>query len=323
MFDFPRAKQVLVRLVLALSAFLGAVQIFRLGLLPAIQYVFRPGEALTSVLRRIGIMFFAVFGYWAYVHFIEKRPVRELRPMPIGIVVGGLTGASLILFAMLLLFAGGVYVTTGFQGLQEDLWGVAGLILIAALLEEIFYRGILFRIFETGMGTMRAMWLQALIFSLMHIANVEDRASLQEIATTVVSGLLLGALWTLVFVYSRNLWVTAANHAAWNFTIILAGLPLSGLEDWRGLALFTSEYNGPSWLTGGVFGPEDSMLTMLLVALALAWLHCLARAQQRLVLAPAHALYAPGNRAGLCRHVFGRRAERMRLPDAGARDVRR
>ena len=29
-----------------------------------------------------------------------------------------------------------------------------------------------------------------------------------------------------LFVLTRNLWVVAAHHAAWNFTILLSGLPL-------------------------------------------------------------------------------------------------
>ncbi|MBK7147209.1 MAG: CPBP family intramembrane metalloprotease [Xanthomonadales bacterium] len=90
-------------------------------------------------------------------------------------------------------------------------------------------------ILERAWGTLPAMWLQSLVFSAMHLANAEDRASTVELLTTAVSGVLLGALWTMVYVYAQ-LRVVTAHHAAWNFTIILAGVPLSGLEDWRQLA---------------------------------------------------------------------------------------
>jgi hypothetical protein len=125
----------------------------------------------------------------------------------------------------------------------------------------------------------------------MHIANIEDRASTQALVTTVVAGTLIGALWTLVFVHTRNLWAVAANHAAWNYTIILVGVPLSGIDSWRRLAPFASECRdpacGPAWITGGVFGPEDSWITIALVAASLLGMLYWARRKRRLLPAGA------------------------------------
>jgi hypothetical protein len=88
----------------------------------------------------------------------------------------------------------------------------------------------------------------------------------------LVSVTLLGLLWGGLFVLARNLWVVAANHAAWNFTILLSGVPLSGIEDWRALAPFESRYAGPDWLTGGMFGPEGSLLVIVSTTVAVALL---------------------------------------------------
>ena len=88
----------------------------------------------------------------------------------------------------------------------------------------------------------------------------------------LVSVTLLGLLWGGLFVLARNLWVVAANHAAWNFTILLSGVPLSGIEDWRALAPIESRYAGPDWLTGGMFGPESSLLVMVSLAVAVVLL---------------------------------------------------
>jgi hypothetical protein len=88
----------------------------------------------------------------------------------------------------------------------------------------------------------------------------------------LISVTLLGLLWGGVFVLTRNLWVVAANHAAWNFTIVLCGIPLSGIEDWRTLAPIESRFAGPDWLTGGMFGPESSLLVIATVAVAVVLL---------------------------------------------------
>jgi len=281
--DFRRIRQAGLRLLLALAAVFAAVQCFRWLLLPALVHWFEPGAEATSLLRRTGILVFAVAAYWAYVRLIEKRPATELRPSLAGVALGGASGAALILFAMLLLFAAGVYEVTACPGLQPGLWGVAGLILVAATLEEIVFRCVVFRILEGAVGTLPALWLQSGLFAFLHIANANGQAGTQEVVITMVSGVLLGAAWTMVFVISRSLWVTAANHAAWNLMIVLVGLPLSGLENWRGVALLQSEYRGPAWLTGGLFGPEDSLLTILLVAASLAAMIAWAGSRQRLV----------------------------------------
>ena len=307
MFDARLARQALLRLLVGFAAIIGAVQAVRLLLLPAIQSVFHPGDAATSLLRRIGIFLFAVLAYWAYVHFFEKRGARELRIVPRQIALGAIAGSLLIAIAMLLMFALGAYEVQAYRGLQEGLLGIAGLILVAAVLEEVIYRCILFRILESAMGTVWALWLQSLVFALMHIANIEDRASTQELVTTVVAGTLIGAFWTLVFVHTRNLWVVAANHAAWNYTIILAGVPLSGIEGWRRMAPLASECRdpacGPTWLTGGVFGPEDSLVTTVMVAASVLAMLYWARRNNRLMRAGAAGIGPPTPAPQEPRHV--------------------
>lgn len=264
------------------AAILGAVQLFRLLLLPEIQSVFHLGDTMTSAVRRSGILLFALLAYGASVRLIEKRAVIELGFAPGGMALGALSGAVLISITTLTLFAAGIYEVTAVRGLDAGLLGVAGFILVAAMLEEVTFRGVLFRWLEAAWGTVPALWLQSLIFAVMHLANVEG-AGLAAAGTTIVSGTLIGAFWTLVFVHSRNLWVVGVHHAAWNFAIILTGLPLSGLEDWRALAPFESRYNGPDWLTGGAFGPEDSAITIGVMVVCLAVLFVWAKRKGRLI----------------------------------------
>jgi membrane protease YdiL (CAAX protease family) len=281
--NFRLIKQAVIRLLLALAAVLAAVHCFRWLLLPALVDLFEPGASTTSLLRRTGILVVAALAYWAYVRLVEKRPATELRLHLPPVAVGALSGAALILIPMLLLFATGVYEVTAWPGPQPGLWGVAGLILVAATLEEIVFRCIGFRILEGAVGTLPALWLQSGVFAFLHIANADGQAGTQAILVTLVSGILIGGVWTMVFVISRSLWVTTANHAAWNLMIVLVGLPLSGLENWRGVALLQSEYRGPALLTGGLFGPEDSLVTIMLVAASLVAMIGWAGRRQRLV----------------------------------------
>lgn len=273
-------KAVLAKLLLAITIIALAVMAYR-WLLPALQWLFQLDDPTTALLRRVGILLVILLAYGVYVRYGEKRPVTELR-FPVSKVAAGLlAGAGMIVLVSALLFAGGVYEVTAYRGWQSGLADIALVILVAAVIEEIVFRAVLFQALESQWGTVTALWLQSLIFSLLHIANIDGQMDLQALIITVISGTLIGALWTVMYVYVRNVWVVAAHHAAWNFTVVLTGLPLSGLDDWQAMAPLQSVYQGPNWLTGGVVGPEDSVITLAMVIMSVAALLWLAKKQQR------------------------------------------
>ncbi len=248
-------------LLLGGVAIVGSILVFRQGLLPLVDTVFRPGPAWLSALRRAGIILVAMTGYWAYVHWHERRKATELQLLPVPLVLGAVGGAALVALPIATLFAIGAYELLRFRGASPALLGVAALIGIAATLEELVHRCLLFRLLERAWGTVVALAVQTVLFALPHLENVA-RGAPGDIVAMLMSVTVLGLLWGGLFVLTRNLWVVAANHAAWNFTILLSGVPLSGIEDWRTVAPLESRYAGPDWLTGGIFGPESSLLVI-------------------------------------------------------------
>lgn len=273
-------KAVVVKLLLAITIMALAVAAYRWLMLPALQWLFQLDEPATALLRRVGILLVILLAYVIYVRYSEKRPVTELHFKFTGVTVGLLAGAAMIILVSALLFAGGVYEVTAYRGWHSGLLDIALIILVAAMIEEIVFRALLFQALESQWGTLTALWLQAVIFSLLHIANLDSQMDTQALVITIISGTLIGALWTVMYVYVRNVWVVAAHHAGWNFTVVLTGLPLSGLDDWQALAPLQSVYHGPNWLTGGVVGPEDSVVTLVMVVIAVAVLLWWAKKQQ-------------------------------------------
>jgi membrane protease YdiL (CAAX protease family) len=267
-------------LLLGGAAILGSILLVRQGLLPLIEVAFHPGPELLSVIRRVGILLMAVTGYWAFVHWHEKREVTELHLRPIQLMLGGASGAALVALPMAVLFALGVYEPVLFRDASSALLSVAAVIGIAAILEELTYRCVLFRVLERAWGTKVALAVQAVVFALAHLENVEQ-GGISDGVTMLIAVTLVGLLWAAVFVLTRNLWAVAANHAAWNFTILLAGVPLSGIEDWRKLAPLESRFVGPDWLTGGMFGPESSLLVIVSTTVAVVLLLRAARRRGR------------------------------------------
>jgi hypothetical protein len=265
------AARTLGALLLGGVAILGSIFVFRQGLLPLINVTFRPGPEWLSAFRRAGILLASLAGYWAYVHWYEQRDATELRLQPLRLLLGGASGAILVALPMAVLFALGAYKLVQFRGPSSMLWGAAALIGIAAILEELVFRCLLFRVLERALGTWVALAVQALLFALQHLENVKHGGA-ADVLAMLVSVTMLGLLWAGLFALTRNLWVVAANHAAWNFSILLSGVPLSGNEDWRLLAPLESRYAGPDWLTGGMFGPESSLLVILTATVAVVLL---------------------------------------------------
>ena len=77
-------------------------------------------------------------------------------------------------------------------------------------------------------------------------------------------------MWTLLYAVWRNIWAIGLHHAAWNLTIVVSGLPLSGIEDFRKAAPFQSDFDGARLMTGGDAGPESSLLALAVVCVAIA-----------------------------------------------------
>lgn len=264
-------------LLLGGACVLGAMFAFRQGALPMIQSVLGLDADAISAVRRVGLLASALLAYWGFVRLYERRAAAELRLRRLPILFGGLGGALLVAVPIALLFALGAYVLVGTRELAWSLSGVAAVIVVAATLEELIYRCLLFRIVERSWGTWIALIVQALVFAAVHLENVEG-AGIAVVVTMLLAVTVVGLLWASVFVFTRSLWAAAANHAAWNFTILLSGVPLSGIEDWRAMAPLQTALNGPDWLTGGMFGPESSVLVITCASLATFFLLRRARA---------------------------------------------
>jgi uncharacterized protein len=259
------ALRAALALVVGAVLVLGSLFVFKRLAFPAAQWVLRLDEPAAAILGRMGSLAVLVLAYWAFVRYYEHRRATELSFEPRWVALGAASGILLISLTLLPLFALGYYQVVAFQG-YRGVPVVAATIVAAAMLEEIVFRGLLFRIVEGQVGTLPSLAVVSALFGAVHLAN--DGAT----AITAVSVTLLGAFWCGLYALSRSLWVVGAHHAAWNFTIFLAGISLSGQGEWRLLSPLASEDHGPTWLTGGEFGPEDSVISIVVVAFATAWL---------------------------------------------------
>jgi hypothetical protein len=82
---------------------------------------------------------------------------------------------------------------------------------------------------------------------------------------------LAGVLLGIVYWKTRALWMPSALHVAWNWSLALWGLPISGVE--IGKMPWEAEIaGGPVWLSGGDYGPEGGVIATLVLGAAVGLL---------------------------------------------------
>lgn len=154
---------------------------------------------------------------------------------------------------------------------QNDFSAMVIPLIIAALLEEVIFRGYIFRILEKAVNTRWALILSSLMFGAVHLTNFKGHESaVVKLLSCLTLGLDAGLLFGAAFLLRRRLWFPLGIHAFWNlFEGPFYGTRISGLV--LGKPLIESNMTGPDYLTGGIFGPEASLIELTL-CLVLAFL---------------------------------------------------
>ncbi len=197
-------------------------------------------------------------GYMVFVRFFEKRSVKELsihRFLP-DILKGWLWGMISIGGIISILAAAGVYSVSG---INKEI-GTYQLILMLILLstfEEIFYRGLIYRLIEKWKGTGVALLISSFLFSIMHLGN--NHYNFLSFIAIITGGMVMG----LIYTGTGSLWWPIAAHFSWNYTQVALGLTLSGINEFNSLSIINGRLAGPELLTGGNFGVENSLVTIL------------------------------------------------------------
>lgn len=211
----------------------------------------------------------AMLGLYAlFVRWFEGHPVRDipLRRM------AAETGKGFAVGVGFFVVVAGVMAITGLYHVAElvtDAWmhllTAFFLFLYVAVGEEILFRGVLFRWIDEKWGFWAALVVSSLLFGGMHIAQ-PGATWWSSLAIAIEAGLLLGAAYK----WSGTLWFPVGIHWAWNFLQgNIFGFAVSGGD--AGVSLLKAGITGPDILTGGVFGAEASIITVLLGTALSVW----------------------------------------------------
>lgn len=215
------------------------------------------GNPVLTLITGIASAVLTLFVYNWVVRRTERRVVAEtaksgaLRAVGLGATIGvGLFVAVIATIALL----GGYHV----EGLSPitGLIALLGIMAIAAVAEELIFRGVLFRLIEQKIGTWVSMAITGLLFGFLHLINPEATIW-GAIAIALEGGVLLAS----AYVATRSLWLPIGLHFGWNIAVTgIFGTVVSGADTPAGL--LNATLSGPELITGGEFGPEGSILSI-------------------------------------------------------------
>jgi uncharacterized protein len=227
--------------------------------------------AAFPLLRDLFEIFLLVLGY-SYMEMAwdnTRQPLRAMglatrpgavREFALGIALGwGMVTAVLLVIALF----GHFYVRFWTSARAWELLVLQLLILAAgSLAAEIAFRGYPFQKLIEATGPISATILAGIFFGL---------ARLQTPGTTPAAMWVSGVaaiLLSVAYLRTHALWLCWGLHFSWQVSIgILFGQPLAGSR--RASTVIQTYADGATWLTGSEYGPEASVVTLIVLWIGL------------------------------------------------------
>ncbi|MBY4985952.1 CPBP family intramembrane metalloprotease [Streptococcus suis] len=207
---------------------------------------------------------------WA--RFVEKSPWLGLGMTKKGafkdFILGWGIGVAMLITCVLLMWGFGAIRISSVQ-FSPQLFGEFLVLVLAwsvqGTTEELLTRGWMFSSLSAKHNIPVGLLISSLFFTFLHLGN--NAISLIPLLDLT----LFAILACLVMLKTGNLWVISGIHAAWNcFQGNVFAFPVSGTQ--AGQAFIAVNTSGPDWLSGGAFGVEGSIISLIVQGFMIAWL---------------------------------------------------
>lgn len=207
------------------------------------------------------------------VKVIEKRSLSSigfnknnwLKKYSLGFLIGLVMMSIIVL--ILLLFG---YITVEKNPIQPV--GVSAISSVLVILfgwiiqgatEEIVTRGWLLNVLSSKYNIGFGLLISSTLFGLMHLTN----PNVNYIA--VINIIFVGLFYGLYVIKTNDLWAVCGMHSAWNFAQgNIFGFEVSGLDISVGTLIDLNLVEN-DFITGGVFGPEASIVATFVLLLSI------------------------------------------------------
>jgi membrane protease YdiL (CAAX protease family) len=190
---------------------------------------------------------------WEWIRFIF-----DIESLALGLVLGLVLPLVILLILRLIGIAKIFY--------QPKIWRSKDA-LLNMFGSACLYRGMAVREIALSYDWLVAIVVGGLYFGAAHLISKLRHLTLVDALWILMGSVLVTFLFVAMYRRGQSLWLPIGFHIAWNFCLAgILGVSLSGNKPEAGV--FEVELTGNSLLTGGEFGIETSVISMIVYVLA-------------------------------------------------------
>ncbi|MCK4661465.1 MAG: CPBP family intramembrane metalloprotease [Bacteroidales bacterium] len=275
----PAIKRGWLRALLFLIAFLilyAVIQGIAVFIIAAVLNIpLSDFETLFTDPNKLGIQFIltsstlviTILIAWIFMRYVDRKSFIsmgfELKGKSKDIIYGFLVGLVLIFLGFVILNLTNFLEVVSIEYSSKIVFGGFFLFVIAAIIEEIVFRGyVLNNLMDSIKNKYIALLISAILFALLH--GVNPNLSILGFINLIIAGIALG----ITYIHTKNLWFPIFLHISWNFFQgPIFGFEVSGSSF---NSIIQQKVIGNDIITGGNFGFEGSIIiTVLLIGMIL------------------------------------------------------
>ena len=252
-----------------LFIFFISICLFPFGIILQLDFITLPKNSIVTELITEGLLVIVVvsallmmFKTFPKIYFNDVFVVKENAIS--GFIKGSLIGFGLMVISSAVLYGlGFVQLSIGKISIVL-LIGYLFFYLLVALFEELMFRTIPLFVFAERYHYLFAIVINGLLFAFVHMNN----PGFTWLAMLNIT--LAGALFSIFTLLKKNISWAIGIHFSWNFTQgVLLGYKVSGINS---PGVLTAKPIGESYISGGSFGIEGSIICTIVLILLIAWL---------------------------------------------------
>ena len=226
------------------------------------------------ILRMLGCTFVTAFLFWLYTNKALHLKMSDFK------ITWNIQGWGILLSTLLPAFVVIVFLAIGKAETHMPAPSESVFIVIASMitalksgvLEEMLFRGFIMTLLERRWNQYAAILAPSLLFGLAHIPSMEY-FTIAGVLLLVISGTLVGVMFSLAAYKGNSISNGALMHAVWNFVMVTDILHITTAEGAYGNPICSVIIPSDNiWLTEGGFGVEASLIAVTGYALVCAFL---------------------------------------------------
>ena len=221
------------------------------------------GRGLTAVAIGVPLIFLIAKFLWRR-HWDWIRLRFDVKLLAYGLIFGLIFPMAILLIVSII---GEVQITANPSRFMTTelifiLIGSLGLLIFTAIAEELVFRGMAVREWALKWGWPAATLFGGIYFGAVHIIGLIPDINVIDIIWIIIAAIVGNLMFVALYVRGRSLWLPIGYHAGWNLSLnTVLGVTMSGKESLSGL--FAIEIGGSELITGGMFGIEASIITII------------------------------------------------------------